>query len=427
MNNYKISNSILKIYLIVFLFTLLSGVFRKWIITDKNISNFLFLVQLLIPYSFLFLLQKGKILSPFNSFFSIFSIVLIAMAVNPLNQTIYHGILGIILHLAFFNLLFFYFRNRTLFQLNSIIRLIIYAGIFEFVLGLIQYGLPKEHFLNKYANTESIGDIASVQGTNVRVTGTFSYITGYSSFFIFYALALWTALKKKVISLRLFFGLNFMGLISCFMNASRSGVYVYLIFTVLAFYNEIQFRRLVRVSLIILITGGLLLGGMLVFNINNKVTSSIILAIKNFNERRSGTINSGEEKRRILGNITEVIDYKSDYPIFGVGLGASYQGANILWGTSSYFKNFKGFLEEEPERIIFEGGYLLLILRLILFIQLYYMLSLPWHTKLLIVLLISIFVSTIYFTYTAIFLAFGLMLIDKAYFDERNKTENILN
>lgn len=409
-----------KIFLFALLFTAFSGALRKWFILDKNISNFILFFQLILPFIFVLIFFTRSNSAKIPIILRFYAFALVFMAFNPMNQSIYHGILGFILHMGFWLGIYIYFQNRKLFNLESIYVVVILIGIAEFVLGAIQFNLPKDHILNKYASMEAIKEIALVQGINVRVTGTFSYIAGYSAFFVFYAMVLWAVLRTKRIGLMAFLVLFTVGLVACFMNASRSGTYFLILFAGLALWEYLQDNKLSYVLQRVLLIAGLSFLALIYMNKQSIVTDSILKASQSFQSRRNVTVQSGEEFRRILGPIDEVINYKNSNALAGVGLGASYQGANALWGTSRYVNEFKGYLEEEPERIIFEGGYILLFIRILLFFSLYKMLSMPRMYKIIILGMCFFYLSIVFFTYSSIFFLLGLIVLDRSFLETAN-------
>lgn len=409
-----------KIFLFALLFTSFSGALRKWLILDKNISNFILFFQLILPFIFVLIFFTRSNSAKIPVILKFYAFALVFMAFNPLNQSIYHGILGFILHMGFWLGIYIYFQNRKLFNLNSIYTVVILIGVIEFVLGAIQFNLPKDHILNKYASMEAIKEIALVEGINVRVTGTFSYIAGYSAFYVFYAMVLWAILRTRKIGLLAFLFLFAIGLVACFMNASRSSTYFLILFVGLALWEYFRDNKLSYVLQRILFMTVFSFLALLFMNKQSIVTDSILKASQSFQNRRNVTVQSGEEFRRILGPIDEIVNYQNSNAFAGVGLGASYQGANALWGTSRYVNEFKGYLEEEPERIIFEGGYILLILRILLFINLYQILSMPRLYKIVILSMAFFYLSIVFFTYSSIFFLLGLIVLDKSFLETAN-------
>ena len=124
---------------------------------------------------------------------------------------------------------------------------------------------------------------------------------------------------------------------------------------------------------------------------------------------------TGENTSRIIEPIMEVVNFKGDYYLFGVGLGATYQGATSIWGSSKEVSKY-GYYEEEGERIIIEGGYLLFICRLILFSVLGYSLKTPRLFNWIFVSILCLNFMLVFNIYNSIFILFGLALVDRIYF-----------
>lgn len=220
-------NPHLKAILFIYLFTVFSGAFRKWFNFSNEFSNIIFFLQLLAPYTFL--LVKGG-MKKWQFGLPVFMLLILVLAVgifNPWNLTIFHGILGFLLHFAFFFMIFFYFNNRKYFQLEKIIDIVVVTVLGQLALALFQYTQPPESFINQYADVESVGSIAIV-GTSARVTGTFSYISGFTGFLFFLSFLIWTLIKYRYKSIYILILLA-IGLVACFMSGARAATYLYLI------------------------------------------------------------------------------------------------------------------------------------------------------------------------------------------------------
>ncbi|MFX6945393.1 hypothetical protein ABTH53_20265, partial [Acinetobacter baumannii] len=75
----------------------------------------------------------------------------------------------------------------------------------------------------------------------------------------------------------------------------------------------------------------------------DKIRYLVENAFIGFAERRDRGIQTGEESFRIFGDLNEVFNFRGNYPIIGVGLGSTYQGANKLFGTSPYVLEYGFF------------------------------------------------------------------------------------
>lgn len=406
----------------IFLFTTFSGAIRKWVVDDSITNNLILAVQLSVPFSFLFLIRSFKFRSPFKPLLIAYIFLLILLAINPMNYTMFHGVFGIILHLGFWFACFFYFENREYFDLRVLFNLFIIISLSELVLGFIQYTLPPSHILNKYVKESGLSDIAMVGGA-VRVTGTFSYLAGFASFFVFYPLFIWALAKNNVAHVKVIF-LYMLGLIGCFMSGSRSAFYPYLLIGFLILYTEYGVKRLFGVVASTVLVG--LLAVTVTFFLGNKLaflTNTVNKSYENFENRRSVNKAQGEEQNRILKTINGVLFFPGEYAAIGVGLGATYQGAIATWGTSPYVASYPGWLEEEPERIVVEGGFVLFFFRILLFAYLFRKLSIPTFSKAVLLVFSFFFISIVFFTYSSSYFLLGLILIDNA--GRKNKRQEL--
>lgn len=416
-NNFvyiKQQNLYLKVFVFIFLFTLLSGALRKWVITSKDISNGVFFLQTVLPYTFLIVndgFKKWHVGRPALTFIIL---VLIVGMLNPLNLTIYHGLIGFLLHFNFFFIILFYLSNREKFNFLQIMHLLVFIAFSQLVLVFYQYTQPPDSFVNTYADVESVNSVALV-GKAARVTGTFSYISGFTAYLFFHSLLVWTMIKCNYRNIYTLLLLS-MGLIACFMSGSRSATYLYIL--VFTFIFILEYQHLNKVFLDFKLFVPLALIGLFIIGVSNdKFTGLIENAFSGFMERRSRGIHTGEESERLFADIYELFNFKGNFPLLGVGLGSTYQGANQLFGVSPYIQEY-GFFESELIRIILEGGFLLFVVRIILISYLIRQLMIPTLAKLFFSFIIIFFFPVIFNIYNAVFAALGLMLLDNIYYQQ---------
>lgn len=209
------------------------------------------------------------------------------------------------------------------------------------------------------------------------------------------------------------------GLIACFMNGSRGATYVYEL--IMLFFIVFEARK----SNIGRFVGRLIIPGVIFILVilargQLGIESNISTAYDNYNGRLQSGIESGEQNKRIFHDFYVITDYQGKYPLFGVGLGATYQGNNLLFGTSDAVTEY-GFVESELERYILEGGFVLLLLRLILTIYFCRRLSVPTPAKFLVGGLL--FMTPIVFNiYNSIFSFMGITLLDQVYYHQKRAT-----
>ncbi|MBK6931258.1 MAG: hypothetical protein IPH12_10485 [Saprospirales bacterium] len=334
----------------------------------------------------------------------IFSGLLLLMAANPLNQTIYHGIFGILLHLGFLLFGFHYLENRQLYCWDRLMGLLMLVFAVEVILGMVQYNLPRNHFINRYA-AEGATSIAYV-GERARVTGTFSYVAGFTSWLFFTNIWIWSlALRRK--SIQVITILTALAILASLISGARAALGFTFLFAVFLYYTVLGRISPPRIILVIL-TGALI--GISAFQNSPFVRE----AWDNFYSRIEDGIRDQEFGRRTFGVLEEVINYRGDYPILGSGLGGTYQGARSLWGESYILKRYGGY-EEEPERIVLEGGLVLFFLRTILLIYMLAALRIPKVYKFLFGIIILFFTHSIFNVYNIVFVPLALSLLDWAF------------
>ncbi|HMI68088.1 MAG TPA: hypothetical protein VK517_18725, partial [Cyclobacteriaceae bacterium] len=122
----------------------------------------------------------------------------------------------------------------------------------------------------------------------------------------------------------------------------------------------------------------------------------------------------GELEARIVGSLVEVLEFQGEYPVYGIGLGSTYQGAISLFGASDYLKEY-GYYESEGGRIVLEGGFILFFLRVILFIVMIRYSYVPPLGK---IFLFILFINSmiVFNTYLSVFFILGMIFVDRAYY-----------
>ena len=343
----------------------------------------------------------------------VYAVALVLFAFNPLNQTIIHGAVGFVLHFGLWLTCFIYYQNRDLFPYERMIKLSILILFVQFGLGLVQYNLPNTHFINKYI-ADDAGANAFV-GDRVRITGTFSYISGFTAFLGFCGFFIW-ALAVQRVNILLRYLLTFLSFVCVLMSGSRS---IFIIFSlpVLASVIEDFLQPSTRAIGVVAIVVLIFIGPLLYTNLD-----FINIAVNNYAERvATGASSRGDQDRRVTEPWQEILKFRGEQPVFGLGLGATYAGVNKLLGKS-YFVRKYGYYEEIAERIVVEGGFVLFFIRIGMFALLYLYSNLP-RLYLIPFLVITTFYFNLCFNIpNMIYFIIGFCMVDKAYYLRTQQT-----
>jgi hypothetical protein len=393
-----------RLLLAFFLFSLFNGALRKWIFTgNSGVNSVLMVIQLAFPVFVIFLMKREKSLVTYTPLVP-FLFVLICMALNPINQSIGHGVFGVLIHIGFWFTMLAYLHERDRFPFEDLLQPFILLTFGEILLTFVQFGLPTTHILNRY---ESDNEVTGFEGGLVRVIGTFSYIGGYGGFIFFVGLLIWALMIDNKRSLFVIYGLALLGLLSSFMNGSRA---IVLPFVLCVFFGFVGFggaSNKIKAAFLLLFI--IFLGA--VYNVNQRFPS-IGKAYDAFAYR---VTSSGDNGKRTMETFNETTGFRGSAPLLGLGLGATYQGAIATWGKSDALKEY-GYYEEEPERILLEGGYFLLILRAFLFLFFMFKSKIPIVFSAPLLFYTFFFTQMTFSTFQSTFIFFGFAILDKMYY-----------
>jgi hypothetical protein len=404
------------LFLLYFVVTIGGGALRKWIFTDGAVGNFILLLLMVMPFTFLYFLKAG-IISPFKRFNILYLLtaVLAYHIINPYQHTIFHGLLGVLVYAPFWLGSFYLIANRHAFRLEALRWVFLGVAMVEIFLCFVQYSLPPDHVLNKYA-VERVSGIAMV-GDAVRVTGTFSFLSGLTAYTVFHAFLCWAILRWRFPPW-VFFSFLLAGLILCFMAGSRSGTLIYIGLAFGILVHEFPPRLLGRLAF------QYILPSVLIFFVvirlgNGPVFDNANRAIDNFVNRVSTLSERGEQNKRVFMGLEKFDDFSYfPDPILGVGAGATYQGANILFGKSDAVTRF-GYYESEFVQSFLEGGVVMLILRIALILTLLRQLPFTWPIKWFLFICMIYGLPIIFNVYNAAFLMMGIALVDNTMYWQR--------
>lgn len=409
-------DKLLLFYAIIVFF---GGALRKWVIESSIVGNLVLMLQLVLPFLF-WILGSNKKISPFSQFsiLRVYFGYLVFHIFLPTQHTIFHGMIGVLIHGGFWVGLFYYFANRDKYFTPRLLPYFIIFSVVEIVLGFIQYTLPQGHILNKYA-LDTIGSIAVV-GDSVRITGTFSYISGYVSFLTFYPFFIFSLIRMNFSTWFVSIGISF-GLIVCLMSGSRGAVMLFLSYLIVVLVSLYQFKDILKIGARMAIPSAILVSILLLTGVSN-FQGRIEKAYENFNQRFQTGLASGEQTRRLTWDFT-YFNSLDRFPniLIGSGMGSMYQGSMILFGKSNAVVRF-GYVEGELPKLVFEGGIVFIILKIILVSIAVMQLSFKQP-----LLRFVIWFSLVYFipigfqVHNASFLLLGIILIDNISWRQQQK------
>lgn len=404
-------------YLFLFLITTLGAAIRKWFTESSAISNSILLIEMLMPFIWMFF-RSNNSNTPFKySQLLVFYFLYLAFhIINPLQHTFFHGALGFIIYGSFWLGIFYYMSNRHLFNPTKFIKIILIICALEMVLAFIQYQLPREHFLNKYAREIEAG-VAMVED-RVRVSGTFSYLSGFTAFMVFYPFLIWAMFKLNYSSWFTAVAIIF-GSFAVFMTGSRSCFVLFFAFLSIILYQTFTFKTFTNYIVKLLIPLAI---GVAILSITNPKAfyNQIDSAFGNFFKRVERGTESGEQSQRVNWDVQMFKNNHFKHPIMGIGLGATYQGATITFGQSELVSEF-GYVENEPVKIVLEGGIIMAILKLCLATLLIRNLSFKGPIRYLIWFTIVYAMPITFNVHNAAFFLMGLILIDNIFWRQQQE------
>lgn len=402
----------------LFLVATLGGAVRKWMTSSGAVGNVVLLIQMTLPFILVFYRSyDGKL--PFGKFrvLTIYFAYMVFHIINPMQLTIFHGILGVMIYGPIWLVVFYYYVNRQLFVPERYMKwFVILAGV-EIILGFVQYQLPGDNILNKYANEEIIKNIALVNNT-VRITGTFSYLSGFTAYMMFFPFMVWAMIRLRYNAWFIAITMSF-GLVACFMTGSRGGTAIYIVYMGCILFREYPMKELISFAGKLMIPA---LVGLMLILLAKKVpiASQIEKAYNNFAGRVTENRQRGEESARIWGDLSGFDYNRYKYPVLGIGMGATYQGATILFGTSPYAMEY-GYAESEFGKVILEGGFVLFSLKIILATVLVFNLSFKGPIRLAIWGTLVYAAPIVFNVHNAAFLMMGIILMDNIIWRQNKK------
>jgi hypothetical protein len=393
-------------FLYLLLFSVFSGSIRKWFLFPDYVNHGLLAFQILIPWIFclgFYPWNQSKI----YVYLFIYWLILFVLAILPDGCGFYHSFFGFLLHGGFWTALFVFLANSNKVNWGRFYNISLLLLGMETVLGIVQYTFPPNHIINEYANFNAIGDIALL-GKSARVTGTFSYVSGLGSFILFMSFQLWyISIGQKYNPILIFLHLICLAILSV-LNGSRAILFVSALIILTTALSRIKSGSF---NILLVLLSGVLWVVSLLWPAFIDV---FLQPLFSFMERVISNIDSGEQTGRFVTPWKNMFFFSGEKVWMGYGLGCTYQGANEIWGTSLAILKY-GYYEEESERILMEGGLVLLGLKVILILLFIALSTIPKYLGGLLFILIWGYFPIVSNTYNAFFLLWGIVSIAYKY------------
>jgi hypothetical protein len=289
-------------------------------------------------------------------------------AFNPSIPALAVALLGVKSHLLYIPLLVLaptaLVQTKMRFE-RQILLYIVFVALPISALGIYQYFSPAGSWINRYIRTDDVSLIATagLEG-RVRITGSFSYISGMVAFAVFnISLAgglILSGLKRGGFVLWAGTALLFLTLVVAPMTGSRGVIYLPTIaFVLLAIQAVRQGRVNVRVIGFLLVAGTLA---------SLALGTWLFAGWTSLSQRASG---STDARARIEDVILGPVSRAQEAGLTGFGVGTTHQAAPYLvpgrlpyeWLPSPNF-------EEENGRVALETGIIGLVLYLLVKLRL---------------------------------------------------------
>lgn len=363
-----------------FLLWIFEGALRKWIL--PSLANPLLVVR--DPIAIYIVLRalylNVKFMNPYVVVSFIFTLLSLAITLTFGHENLTVGLYGARIMLFHFPMIFIIGEVITKDDILKMGRVMLFVNIFMTLIIYFQFTSPQSAYINIGIGGEVSEGFSGAMGY-FRPSGTFSFISGLSVFYILVSVfVFYFWLSKDSCSKILLISSTIALLIALPLTISRTAVLGVLLVGVFAFVgSSTSFKSIVKVFITVLILFGL-------FTILQKTTTIFNLGTEVFMDRvdTASSQKGGSIVQRSIEGFTDPIANLLNQPLFAGNLGmGTNAGAKLLTGKTDFLisEGELGRLGGE-QGLIFGGG--LIALRLFLAISLFYQsIRLPNNFKLL--------------------------------------------
>lgn len=371
-NSYKKEIFLRKVVEIFFIYMIMEGVIRKWIVPEFS-TQLYFLKDIFLIFIYLIALKYNLIFKLKFSKSFIFIILLISLygltGYNLDNKDIISYILGVRSYWLFLPLflIVIHIYNRKF--LIKFVRLNLYMIIPNFFLIYLQSELPETSILNNFNGTQLSPE---------RPAGFFTYTTQNTYYYLFLFVSYWSfILSKKEFFYKEAAVLVLLGfLLICTMILLKSrAVYVYTFFTLLVilfyliFSNEKNYLKLIKFFFILMLSFSFYVVSNFIFKKDFEYSKKRLHT--DTIESMSFVMNAKNKQTKFFGqNVYEFCKYRSSLcrlvnelnfisaisktSVKGMGIGAGTAGVTSYKKTQAFSLG-----ETENSRIVMELGFLI--------------------------------------------------------------------
>jgi len=326
---------------------ILEGAFRKWFM--PGLERQLYLLKdiiMIIAYAKFFNSRKMRIIKdiPVQQAVKALVIALFIWSVlGTMNQefsNVLVNLFGLKQFFVFVPLLIVIphlFKDKE--SIFSFAKLYLFAFIPVGILGVIQFLSSPGSIINQYVGSVNVATAAG----HARITGSFSYISGYGAYLTFLvALGVgYLGRKLKPRETMVVLSILFFAVLNILMTASRGPFFSAVI--VIASYMLIFFWK-AKKTIQKIIVGVIIAGLVFVYFAPIYLESMQVLSSRGTRDIAS----------RIKQPFLEVVRAAEDISLFGHGIGATQKGTLSLLAWK--FRKRHTHFESEPNRIMFEVG-----------------------------------------------------------------------
>lgn len=360
---------------------IVEGAIRKWVLPQaSDLVYFLKDIVLLGAYARYYIFDRMSRPSIDSSLVKallwIAALIISFQVLNLRLASVAVGLFGFKAYLWYVPLCFM-LRDlfRTSEELQTFLKWYLLLAIPVCVLGVFQFFSPPNSPINTYVAGEEV-DIATFGGSDeinrARITGTFSYISGYTAYLSVCQALLLSVLTSKLNKVWLVILMGALALLmgNMLMTGSRgpvlSGVVVFAGFLL---FNQLGQRREVRKGLTILLLAGVICSVASMYWFPE--------ALDAFWQRAT---TSDSTSGRVTSTFLEPLEMLSDPEVLGYGAGATHPGGTMLRARFGLPDPAVAppDAENEPVRVMLELGVLGFLVWYA--IKLYLILAL-WRTR----------------------------------------------